>query len=169
MPVYPDRHEYKGTTMHSIEWSTGDAWAGKRGIVIGTGSTGHDVAKAMVEGGLSEVTMIQRNVTPYFLEEYCRTIFDPIYDGHSDIGQADRVSTPVPAPIARVQSMAGIQALAEKYSERFDELEKTNLKIARCFDMQHQFFEVSFTYAEKDSYSHADMNVNTASRRPIRR
>jgi Pyridine nucleotide-disulphide oxidoreductase len=63
MPEYAHREDFDGITMHSASYKSSDAWSGKRGVVIGTGSTAHDVADDMLLAGLSSVTMVQRNAT----------------------------------------------------------------------------------------------------------
>lgn len=143
-PIYLNREGYTGTTKHSAEWSSARGWSGKKGLVIGAGTTGHDVAKDMVQCGLTEVTMIQRSRTAYFLEEYFRAIFDPTYHESSNIGQADRALYPMPYPVSRAQSLAGMRNLAAPHSAWFDELERAGLHVDRCPDITRHFYEVRF-------------------------
>lgn len=58
-PAFSGQEEYRGTIMHSADYQSGDEWKGKRALVIGAGSSAHDVAKDLREAG-AEVTMYQR-------------------------------------------------------------------------------------------------------------
>jgi cation diffusion facilitator CzcD-associated flavoprotein CzcO len=63
MPEYAHREDFDGIIMHSASYKSSGAWSGKKGVVIGTASTAHDVADDMLVAGLSSVTMVQRNAT----------------------------------------------------------------------------------------------------------
>lgn len=78
------QENFKGTILHSADYTSASEWKGKHGVVVGTANTGkknhsriicvfvnkfhlgHDVAEDMVESGLSSVTMIQRSPTCTF-------------------------------------------------------------------------------------------------------
>lgn len=62
MPDWPGAAGYRGTLMHSSAYASGEAFRGKRALVIGSGSSAHDVAVDLWEAG-AEVTMIQRRPT----------------------------------------------------------------------------------------------------------
>lgn len=63
MREYAHREDFDGITMHSASYKSSGAWSGKKGVVIGTGCTSHDIADDMLLAGLSSVTMVQRNAT----------------------------------------------------------------------------------------------------------
>lgn len=63
MPEYPDRDTFEGTILHSGIYKDAIDWKGKRGVVIGTANTAHDVVEDMLAAELSEVTMVQRSKT----------------------------------------------------------------------------------------------------------
>ena len=67
MPEYAHREDFNGITMHSASYKSSGAWSGKKGVVIGTASTAHDVADDMLLAGFSSVTMVQRNATRMYL------------------------------------------------------------------------------------------------------
>lgn len=62
-PQYPEREKFRGTVLHSHEYTDPSAFRGKNGIVIGTANTAHDVADDMVQAGLASVWMVQRSPT----------------------------------------------------------------------------------------------------------
>jgi len=58
-PAFPGQEDFAGTIIHSADYRSGADWKGKRALVIGAGSSAHDVAKDLCEAG-AEVTMFQR-------------------------------------------------------------------------------------------------------------
>mgnify|MGYP006278044583 CR=1 FL=1 len=54
--------EFKGEVIHSSRYRGPRDWAGKRVVVVGTGTSGHDVAQDLYSNGVS-VTMVQRSPT----------------------------------------------------------------------------------------------------------
>ncbi|OAL23978.1 hypothetical protein AYO22_06002 [Fonsecaea multimorphosa] len=66
MPRYPGLENYRGHVVHSSEYTSAAAWAGRRGIVVGTANTAHDMAEDMLAHNLS-VTMVQRSRTCEYL------------------------------------------------------------------------------------------------------
>lgn len=63
IPKYKGQDKFKGTILHSSTWKSAAPWKGKKGIVVGTANTGHDVAENMLDAGLSSITMLQRTMT----------------------------------------------------------------------------------------------------------
>jgi cation diffusion facilitator CzcD-associated flavoprotein CzcO len=63
VPELPGLSDFAGKVLHSSEFTTGQPYAGKRAIVIGTGNSGHDVAQDLHSNGAAEVTIVQRGST----------------------------------------------------------------------------------------------------------
>ncbi|KQQ59896.1 FAD-dependent oxidoreductase [Pseudomonas sp. Leaf127] len=62
VPVYPGSETFAGQQHHSSRHPGGDAWRGKRAVVIGANNSAHDICADLVENGV-EVTMVQRSST----------------------------------------------------------------------------------------------------------
>src|SRR6202140_5486453 len=45
LPNIPALKNFAGTVLHSSQYDDGEAWKGKKPLVIGTGNSGHDIAK----------------------------------------------------------------------------------------------------------------------------
>ncbi|AVO36631.1 NAD(P)-binding domain-containing protein [Pukyongiella litopenaei] len=58
-PDFPGQSAFRGTVLHSAHYRSGADHSGKRVLVIGAGSSAHDVAVDLWEAG-AEVTMFQR-------------------------------------------------------------------------------------------------------------
>ena len=53
---------FTGAVLHSSQYGDGEAWNGKKAIVIGTGNSGHDIAQDLHSSG-AQVTLVQRSST----------------------------------------------------------------------------------------------------------
>ena len=64
LPAWPGASEYLGQLLHSHEYRTGRAYAGKRALVIGIGNSGAEIAADLVECGASSVAIAVRTPPP---------------------------------------------------------------------------------------------------------
>jgi cation diffusion facilitator CzcD-associated flavoprotein CzcO len=65
IPNQPDiagLKDFTGTVLHSSRYEDGEAWNGRKTVVIGTGNSGHDIAQDLHSSG-AEVTLVQRSPT----------------------------------------------------------------------------------------------------------
>ncbi|MEZ4865578.1 MAG: NAD(P)/FAD-dependent oxidoreductase [Caldilineaceae bacterium] len=62
MPDIPGAESFTGVQFHSSRFTSGEGWAGKQCIVLGTGTSAHDICADLWAHG-AEVTMIQRAST----------------------------------------------------------------------------------------------------------
>lgn len=62
VPHFPGADTFAGQQHHSSRHPGGDAWRGKRAVVIGSNNSAHDICADLVENG-AEVTMVQRSST----------------------------------------------------------------------------------------------------------
>jgi putative flavoprotein involved in K+ transport len=62
IPELPGLKDFKGVALHTTEFTNGAEWRGKKALVIGTGTSGHDVAQDLHANGC-ETTIVQRGST----------------------------------------------------------------------------------------------------------
>jgi putative flavoprotein involved in K+ transport len=62
VPKIPGAETFEGQQHHSSKHPGGDAWAGKRCVVLGSNNSAHDICADLWEHG-ADVTMIQRSST----------------------------------------------------------------------------------------------------------
>jgi putative flavoprotein involved in K+ transport len=62
MPDVPGLGDFKGEVLHTADYHSGDAYKGRRALVLGTGTSGHDCAQDLHVSGV-DVKMIQRGST----------------------------------------------------------------------------------------------------------
>ena len=62
VPELPGLQDFKGAVMHTTEYGNGASWRGKKALVLGTGTSAHDVAQDL-HGNGAAATIIQRGST----------------------------------------------------------------------------------------------------------
>ncbi|KAG6370029.1 hypothetical protein JVT61DRAFT_12548 [Boletus reticuloceps] len=62
LPDIPGKGDFKGETVHSSEFASAANYNGKRAVVVGTCTSGHDIAQDFFNYGV-DVTMYQRSST----------------------------------------------------------------------------------------------------------
>ncbi len=62
IPKLPGLESFRGDLMHTSEFSTGIKWRGKKALIIGTGTSAHDIAQDLHANGC-EATLVQRGET----------------------------------------------------------------------------------------------------------
>ena len=99
IPNIPSLKDFKGTVLHSSQYEDGDAWAGKRAIVIGTGNSGHDIAQDLYSSGAG-VTMVQRSSTLVVsIEPSAQLVYTPYNEG--TLEDNDLIAVSMPLKVAR--------------------------------------------------------------------
>jgi putative flavoprotein involved in K+ transport len=64
LPSWPGVRAFRGELLHSHDYRTGRAYAGKRAIVIGIGNSGAEIAADLVECGAASVSIAVRTSPP---------------------------------------------------------------------------------------------------------
>jgi putative flavoprotein involved in K+ transport len=82
VPDLPGLKDFKGDLMHTSAFSNGAHWRGKKALVVGTGSSGHDIAQDLHANGV-ETTIIQRGPTMVLSISPSAKLTYGIYDGVS--------------------------------------------------------------------------------------
>jgi putative flavoprotein involved in K+ transport len=62
IPELPGLKDFKGDVLHTSEFTHGQNWRGKKALVLGTGTSAHDVAQDLHSNGV-EATLVQRGST----------------------------------------------------------------------------------------------------------
>ena len=101
LPNIPSLENFSGTILHSSKYSSGDAWAGKRAIVIGTGNSGHDIAQDLTSNS-AKVTLIQRSPTMVVSVEPSAQLPYAVYDEGPNLDDCDLISASMPLPLSKI-------------------------------------------------------------------
>jgi cation diffusion facilitator CzcD-associated flavoprotein CzcO len=94
-PTMPGLSDFAGEVLHSADFSTGEAYTGKRALVVGTGNSGHDVAQDLVVNEAEKVYMLQRSPTCVVSLEPTATSVYRIYREAPSVDDIDLQSTAI--------------------------------------------------------------------------
>ncbi|MEO9189500.1 MAG: NAD(P)/FAD-dependent oxidoreductase [Acetobacteraceae bacterium] len=100
MPDLPGLAAFRGTVRHSGEYGSGLDWQGKRALVLGTGTSGHDVAQDLCVSGAAEVTLIQRSPTLIVSLKEAQAPY-ALYDEDVPFEDLDLLAASFPFPVYR--------------------------------------------------------------------
>jgi len=100
LPDIPTLGNFAGTVLHSSQYQDGDAWRGKRAIIIGSGNSGHDIAQDLHASGAT-VTLVQRSSTMVVNVEPSAQLPYALYDEGPSLEDCDLITASVPLPLAR--------------------------------------------------------------------
>ncbi|EXJ57737.1 uncharacterized protein A1O5_12527 [Cladophialophora psammophila CBS 110553] len=141
MPTYPGIERFRGTVVHSANYTSAEGWEGKHGIVVGTANTAHDVAEDMVAANMASVTMVQRSPTYVLPAEYYTKVQNLSYNPEIPTEVADQMNMTNPLALSRHLSMLMLNEMAKAEPDRFDALEAAGFKVIRYGDLIYQVFD----------------------------
>jgi putative flavoprotein involved in K+ transport len=98
IPNVPGLKSFAGTVMHSEGYTTGVSWRRRKVLVLGTGTSGHDVAQDLAACG-AEVTLIQRSPTYVVSLKEAQRVYAAYAQGLS-VDECDLLGTSYPYPAA---------------------------------------------------------------------
>lgn len=101
IPPVPGLNAFTGEVLHSSRFSSGVAYRGKHAIVIGTGTSGHDVAQDLSSNGAASVTMVQRSPTCVISLVPSGTMVYSVYGEGPPPEDIDLLTASVPYPVMR--------------------------------------------------------------------
>jgi putative flavoprotein involved in K+ transport len=100
IPVTPDLPglgELAGTKVHSGAFKNAEQWRGKKALVLGSGTSGHDVAQELHAHG-ADVTMIQRSKTYVVSLQEAQSVY-AIYSEGIPFDDCDLLAASFPYPV----------------------------------------------------------------------
>lgn len=112
MPNIPGLSDYQGTLVHTHGYKDGAPWKGKRAIVIGTGTSGHDIAQDLHGHGVN-VSMIQRGAVTVVSVKAATLAYTLYYDEGLPTEDCDLIATSSTFPLF----LRGARLLAARMQE----------------------------------------------------
>jgi putative flavoprotein involved in K+ transport len=95
LPEIPGLADFRGTVLHSSRYEDGEAWRGRRALVVGTGNSGHDIAQDLHASG-AEVTLVQRSPTLIVNVEPSAQLPYSLYDEGLPLEETDLITASMP-------------------------------------------------------------------------
>jgi thioredoxin reductase len=119
---------FEGRILHSSQYEDGEAWKGKRAIVIGTGNSGHDIAQDLYSAG-AKVTIVQRSPT---LITNCDPSAQLVYSLYSEgppLEDCDLITASIPLRISRESHKLATQHAKNLDKALLDRLEQKGFRL----------------------------------------
>ncbi len=107
--------EFAGEVLHSTAYTTGLLYKGKNVLVVGTGSSGHDIAQDLHAAG-ANVTMMQRGSTSVVSLYPSVQMWSAIYQKDKDTDESDFLSLSSAYPLM-VQSAQKLTKIANEWDK----------------------------------------------------
>ena len=96
-PDLPGLDAFAGTKVHSGDLKHAEKWKGRKALVLGTGTSGHDVAQELQAHGV-HVTMVQRSKTYVVSLKEAQSVY-AIYSEGIPFDDCDLLATSFPYPV----------------------------------------------------------------------
>jgi len=129
IPKFPKQEEFEGEIVHNLQYTTAKKYAGKKVVVVGTATSGHDVALDLANHGV-DVTIYQRSPVYIMSTEHGIPGFLPLYvEGGPPTDIADRIGASVPIPLALSLHRQTVKKVAAADRHILDGLKKKGFKM----------------------------------------
>jgi cation diffusion facilitator CzcD-associated flavoprotein CzcO len=127
LPDIPSLKNFAGTVLHSSQYDDGEAWKGRRAIVIGTGNSGHDIAQDLHSSG-AEVTLVQRSSTLVTNIEPSAQLAYAAYN-EGTLEDNDLIATSMPLTLAKRSHVMLTEQSKKLDKDLLDRLERIGFKL----------------------------------------
>jgi putative flavoprotein involved in K+ transport len=112
IPDVPGLQDFKGTVLHSEGFDSGAGWAGKRALILGTGSSANDIAQDLHSFGV-HTTLIQRGSTTVVSINPSARLNEAIWNEPGTLEDADLVVCSAPPPLVLKNYKSVVKRMAE--------------------------------------------------------
>lgn len=127
-PAIPTLETFRGRVIHSTEYADGEAWRGRRAIVLGTGNSGHDIAQDLHSAG-AQVTLVQRSPTLIVNIEPSAQLPYSLYAEGPSLAECDLIVAGTPFPLVRRSHRAFTRQAREIDAPLLDRLEARGFRL----------------------------------------
>jgi putative flavoprotein involved in K+ transport len=100
IPRIPALDHFRGKVMHSHEYADAEPWRGKHVVVIGTGTSGHDIAQDLYSAG-AHVTIVQRSPTLIINCDPSAQLVYSLYSEGPPLEDCDLITVSVPLAVSK--------------------------------------------------------------------
>ena len=126
-PDLPGLAAFAGTMVHSGDFKNAEQWKGRKALVLGTGTSGHDVAQELHAHG-ADVTIIQRSKTYVVSLQEAQSVY-AIYSEGIPFEDCDLLATSMPYPVLQRSYQLSTARGREVDKALLDGLQKRGFRI----------------------------------------
>ena len=128
LPDIPTLRNFSGTILHSSQYEDGEAWKGRRALVIGSGTSGHDIAQDLYSSG-AKVTLVQRSSTMIVNVEPSAQLPYALYSEGPPLEDCDLITTSVPLSVLRKSHILLTEQARTLDKTLLDDLERRGFRL----------------------------------------
>ena len=128
VPDIPALRDFGGTVLHSSEYADAAPWKGKHVLVLGTGTSAHDIAQDLYSAG-ARVTIVQRSPTLIINCDPSAQLVYSLYSEGPPLEDCDLITASVPLPVARRTHQLATQHAKELDHDLLERLEKKGFRL----------------------------------------
>lgn len=143
IPSLPGLDSFAGDVMHSSSFPSGEQYAGKKAVVVGVGTSAHDIAYDLYVNG-AEVTMVQRNPVAVVSIESANLGYSDYFNGVPDNLVDFRFAADLILPLFRKALDQYQGMVAELDGELLSRLEKAGMRLEEVTDGGRSWFAKFF-------------------------
>jgi len=134
IPQVPTLDGFKGKVLHTSAFANGAQWRGKNVLILGTGTSAHDVAQDL-HGHGAKATLIQRSPTLVVQVEPSAQIYDSVFQGEGpSFDDRDLILTSIPKQLMLATHKMLTQKAEEMDAPLLRGLEKAGFKLSSGVD-----------------------------------
>ena len=138
VPDIPALKGFSGRVMHSHEYDDATEWKGRDAIVIGTGTSGHDIAQDLYSNG-ARVTLVQRSPTLILNIEPSAQLVYALYSEGPPLEDCDLLTAATPLALMRKAHRAWAKQSREMDRALLDGLARAGFRIDEKDETGWQF------------------------------
>ena len=124
---------FKGEVLHSADYKSAQKWVGKKVVVLGTGTSGHDVSQDLCEHG-AHVTMVQRSPTMVQNVEPTAQLPYVLYGQGIDLPECDLITVGTPMALYRASNRINLKLALELDKETLEGLSNAGFRLNKGED-----------------------------------
>jgi cation diffusion facilitator CzcD-associated flavoprotein CzcO len=128
LPTIPTLDQFKGEVIHSSAYTGAQSRKDKRVLIIGTGTSAHDMAQDLQSNGAT-VSLIQRGATSIINVEPSAQLPYTLYDEGLSLETADLIATATPYEPLKAVHTAMAEESTRLDKDMLEALEKVGFKI----------------------------------------
>ena len=138
VPEIPGLSNFAGRVIHSHDYDDATKWKGRDAIVIGTGTSGHDIAQDLHSGGV-RVTLVQRSPTLVLNIEPSAQLVYALYSEGPSLEDCDLLTAATPLALMRKAHRAWAEQSRAMDRELLDGLSRAGFRVDEKDETGWQF------------------------------
>ena len=127
VPELPGLAGFRGTVVHSEGFGNGASFAGKRALIIGTGSSAHDIAQDLHSYGC-HTTIVQRGSTTVVSIDPSAKLNYALYDEGPALEDCDLIASAATPPMIVKAYQLAVMRMVDLDKEMIDGLKRVGFK-----------------------------------------